>query len=336
MAEILQDLEALEEASIIDDEIEDPKDKWHLDLLSSDAILTTDWPEPVWAIPKLLTTGLGILAGAPKVGKSWLSLQMSHAVGAGGEVLGRNVEKGSVLYLALEDPPSRLKKRMAKQNWPAGLDVDFLTVGSFYDRIGDLRDGGAKRIAKQVERKGYRLVIIDTLSRAIFGKQKEAEDMTAWLSPLQEIAHDQNCVILFVDHHRKMKGYDPDVIADILGSTAKGAMVDTAIGLYRERGKAGAKLAVTGREIEETTLSIKMDWNTGCWMSDESNEDMTAQQSILLDVLHQIGPSGASDIAEAAFGNREKRGLAHSQLSTLESKGLVQNSGGAWKIVSNE
>jgi hypothetical protein len=45
-----------------------------------------------------------------------------------------------------------------------------------------------------------------------------------------------------IDHHRNSGGFNPDAIGDILGSTAKGAMADTVIGLYKERGKSGARL----------------------------------------------------------------------------------------------
>ena len=90
-------------------------------LLSADEILTTDWPEPVWAIPAILPVGLSVLAGPPKVGKSWLALQFAQAVASGGMALGFPVEFGRVLYLALEDPSRRLKERMVKQNWPVGF-----------------------------------------------------------------------------------------------------------------------------------------------------------------------------------------------------------------------
>jgi len=248
-----------------------------LDLLTADSILKTDWPEPVWAVPGLLPVGLTILAGAPKVGKSWLALQIAQAVAAGGVIFGLRVEAGPVLYLALEDPPRRLQERMKKQNWPLGLDADFMTVGSFLDRIGDLRNGGGERLARQIERRGYRLVAVDTLSRAIAGDQNDVSEMTSWLTPIQEIAHVKNCVIILIDHHRKTGGAYQDAIADILGSTGKGAMADTAIGLYRERGKAGAKLVITGREVEERTLDLRMDWFTGCWQLDSSEEGLTGR-----------------------------------------------------------
>jgi len=246
-----------------------------LDLLTADNILSTDWPETVWAVPGLLPVGLTILAGAPKVGKSWLALQFAQAVAAGGVVFGLRVEAGPVLYLALEDPPRRLQERMKKQNWPLGLDADFMTVGSFINKIGDLRNGGGERLARQIERRGYRLVAVDTLSRAVAGDQNDVAEMTAWLTPIQEIAHVKNCSIILIDHHRKSGGFYQDAIADILGSTGKGAMADTAIGLYRERGKIGAKLVITGREVIERTLDLRMDWFTGCWQLDSSEEGLT-------------------------------------------------------------
>ena len=105
-----------------------PPDAPPLNLLTADEILTADWPEPVWAIPKLLPSGLTILAGKPKLGKSWLALQVAQAVAAGGVALGERVQAGPILYLALEDPPRRLRDRMTKQRWPRGLPADFLCL----------------------------------------------------------------------------------------------------------------------------------------------------------------------------------------------------------------
>jgi RecA-family ATPase len=66
-----------------------------------------------------------LLAGPPKVGKSWLSLGLGLAVAAGGQAFdSMPVQGGPVLYLALEDTPRRLQTRMGKllggQPAPAG------------------------------------------------------------------------------------------------------------------------------------------------------------------------------------------------------------------------
>ena len=60
-------------------------------------ILRAEFPEPKWAVPGLLSAGLNMLGGRPKLGKSWLSLQTAVAVGAGGKLFGRDVERGKVL-----------------------------------------------------------------------------------------------------------------------------------------------------------------------------------------------------------------------------------------------
>lgn len=305
-----------------------------LDILPADTILSLDWPEPVWAVPGILPVGLAILAGAPKVGKSWLALQISRAIATGGHVFDRHVELGPILYLALEDPPRRLKQRMLKQSWPAGTEADFMTVGSFFDRIGDLRNGGAEKLARQIEHRGYRLVAIDTLSRAVAGDQNDMADMTAWLTPIHEISHSMNCSIVMIDHHRKSGGAFHDAIADILGSTGKGAMADTAIGLYRERNKAGAKLVVTGREVEEQSIDVSIDWSTGTWQLDSAQSKISDIQSRIVDALSNIGPAGSAEIAEAIGEGKDKRGTIYKNLTDLESKGRVVKLGKEWDIVT--
>lgn len=298
-------------------------------VLSADSILQTTWPEPIWAIPGLLPVGLTILAGAPKVGKSWLALQIAQAVASGGIIFNTRIQRGPVLYLALEDPPRRLKERMLTQNWPLGLDADFITVGNFLDQIGDLRNGGGERLARQIERRAYRLVAIDTLSRSIQGDQQDVREMTEWLSPLQEMAHSQNSAIILVDHHKKATGFDPDAISDILGSTAKGAMADTVIGLYRERGKSGAKLSITGRDVEEKTVDLVWDSSTGAWQLEDNEQGMTPQRTDLVEILADIGPARLSEISDAV-GRR--RGNVYKQLAELEKIGRVKKIGQSWRL----
>ena len=163
---------------------------------------------------------------------------------------------------------------MIKQGWSTGLDAQFLTIGNFDERVGDLRTGGGERLARDIEYYGYRLVVIDTFSRAVGGDQSDVSDMTEWLTPIQEIAHQQGAVVMMVDHHRKSSAMNPDAIEDILGSTAKGAVSDTIMGLYRERGKVDANLSITGREIEERRLSLHFDAKTGCWQFQGESNDL--------------------------------------------------------------
>ena len=67
--------------------------------------------EADWIIEDLITTGLHLLVGPPKAGKSWLALDMAISVAQGESFLGFATAKSDVLYLALEDTRNRLKTR---------------------------------------------------------------------------------------------------------------------------------------------------------------------------------------------------------------------------------
>ena len=72
-------------------------------------------------IENLLYTGAYILAGAPKIGKSFLVAQIAHHVSTGQDLWDCKVHQGTVLYLALEDDESRLQRRMFRM---FGVEVE--------------------------------------------------------------------------------------------------------------------------------------------------------------------------------------------------------------------
>ena len=193
----------------------------------------TEFPEPQWAVPGLIPIGFTFLAGRPKVGKSWLALQIAHAVGTGGRVFDIPVKKGNVFYLGLEDNPARLKDRSIKQ----GLPLREAAI-TFETRFKNLGEGGLNELVAELTVTDYSLIVIDTLSRFLGNAdQMDAAKMTSLLGPLQSLALQRGIAILVVDHHRKGNaGMGDDPIDDLWNSTAKAAIADNAIGLYRERG----------------------------------------------------------------------------------------------------
>jgi predicted transcriptional regulator len=183
-------------------------------------------------------------------------------------------------------------------------------------------NGGGEKLAQLMQQKGYRLVVIDTLSRAIPGDQQDVQAMTRALTPLQEMAHQVNCALMINDHHRKAGAINSDVIADILGSTAKGAMADTVWSLYRERGKKGAKLAITGRDVEEQTLQLEFDANSCNWsnLGNAATLDITQRRQEILDALSRLGRSSSKEIAEEIG---QPNSHTHNRLQDLAAAGLV-------------
>ena len=77
------------------------------------------YPEPAYVVPGFIPEGLSILGGRPKVGKSWLALELALGVSRVETVLGKIMpESGDVLYAALEDTFPRLQRRIKKLLWP--------------------------------------------------------------------------------------------------------------------------------------------------------------------------------------------------------------------------
>ena len=73
-------------------------------------------------IEGLLGTGVYMLVGAPKIGKSFLVAQVAYRVSTGTDLWGYRVHGGTVLYLALEDDKKRLQERMARMFGVEGCD----------------------------------------------------------------------------------------------------------------------------------------------------------------------------------------------------------------------
>ena len=112
-------------------------------------------------IDGLLRTGTYLMAGAPKVGKSFLVGQIAYHVSTGKPLWGYNVRQGTVLYLALEDDYQRLQERMSRMFGVEGTDDFHFTVWAkpLSDGLPEQLDGFLQ------EHPDTRLVIIDTLQK---------------------------------------------------------------------------------------------------------------------------------------------------------------------------
>lgn len=284
-------------------------------------LLSMEFAPPVCVVPGLLYEGLNLLGGRPKLGKSWLALQIALAVSTGGMVFGQTVERGKVLYLALEDNETRLKGRMQTQGWTAAADVDFHVMWPL------LAEGGIDELTQVIEAVRYRLVIIDTASRFMGGKidQMDPGQTNDTFGALQQIGLTYHAAILMLDHHRKPNDLNPDPVDDILGSTGKAAPADAVLGLYRQRGKAEATLMLTGRDLVETNdLALKWDTLTCCWQCVGKAGDVArgTVQDAIIEALRNFG--GASTATRLASYLGKKPSNVTTELNELERKGKVK------------
>ncbi|HYI82856.1 MAG TPA: AAA family ATPase [Acetobacteraceae bacterium] len=116
-----------------------------------------------FVLQELLPVGYTVLAGPPKLGKSWLLLQLGLAVAAGEDLFGQGTAQGAALYLALEDGEHRMQGRMRRllgdRAPPAGL-----SIATKWPRLDA---GGMAEIELWAKANGdaARLCIIDTTQK---------------------------------------------------------------------------------------------------------------------------------------------------------------------------
>ena len=235
----------------------------------------TEFPEPNWAIPGLIPEGLDILGGRPKIGKSWLLMQIANAIGTGGRFFGEKVTQGNVLYIAFEDSPRRLKDRAIKQGIPRDAAIDW----RFEWRA--LQGPGIGDLLVEIQRHKLRAVIIDTMTRGLPGvdQQKDQKIIQQVYSDMQTIALENGITFLTSDHVRKLGGYEHDPIDDIINTTSKTAIADSILALYKGHGKTEATLLGRGRDFEDINLLLQWDGLTGCWQSLGNAEEVITSQN---------------------------------------------------------
>ena len=230
-----------------------PKDSWRSHVFTA-ASLKDKWFEPVaYVVPRLFPEGLTILAGRPKVGKSWLALDVALAKAGGRFVLGTiKLNEADVLYAALEDNPRRLRNRIGKilagDSWPHRL-----TLATKWRRLDAGGVADAKDWAASV--KDPRLIIFDTLAGVrpdrnnrdtlYEGDYRALTELQAWLSGA-------GIGGLVLHHTRKMEAEDP--IDSVSGSLGLTGCSDTVSVLART--PKGTTLYVRGRDIEEQELAM--------------------------------------------------------------------------------
>jgi RecA-family ATPase len=264
-------------------------------------------PEPHWLIPGLLCEGLVLLAGKPKLGKSWLALALALALTCAQRIhnqdslaLGRYpVNPASVLYLSLEDSAIRLQRRVNKLRNGQEVPPKF----AFALKWKPLLAGGLNNLDTMlISLPDTRLVVIDTLARVRTQSMSTGnmyqEDYTL-MAALQELVVRHHLTLILVHHTRKMAS--SDTFDEISGSTGLTGAADTSIVLKRQRNRSEATLHLTGRDIEEQEVALNFNTIDCTWTATGSVEERQVSQSrqAILDLFEQNGAMTPMEVADA-------------------------------------
>lgn len=246
-----------------------------------------EFPPIRWIAEGYLPEGLTMLAGKPKMGKSWLMLVCGLAVAYGGKFLNSiDVEKGEVLYLDLDGNERRLRSRIDKI-----MQGEAFPDGFYYCNTHERGLKGVQRLDKWLSGHGdARLIIIDTFvkfrERSTAKSQDTYEKDTHDLYSLQQLAEKHHIGIVCIHHQRKM-GSD-DLFDTVLGSIGMTGGVDTVAIMKRDRTRSDAVLTIDGKDMENPVESaIEFDRTLGIWKLLGKAEDyrQSIQRQEILDIL---------------------------------------------------
>lgn len=299
------------------------------------------FPPLQYAVPGILPEGYCLLAGPPKVGKSWLVANIATACATGGHTFGCiKSPLRKVLYFALEDGDRRLQTRFRKVS-PNGTIPEHvnrvLAVPSLEDLLAI-----ARQFLKTCDQPP--VIVVDTLGRISPGRTSSQSHFEADYqlgATLQKLAQEWPGTTVLAVHHTN-KGEHSDFMNSVSGTQGVTGACDAVLVLSRARGERDAIISVSGRDLEQEA-EYAMSMNDGRWelmggsleaARDNAQEVRRAQREsdnekrygdmsrlILQTLRDSDSPLAAKSVAEAVGIPNDKAGT---YLRRLEKAGKAE------------
>lgn len=156
-----------------------------LTVIDGETLMDLKLPPTKFCVETLLPQGICMLGGAPKIGKSWMVLDLCIRIAKGDSIWNLPTKQGTTLYLCLEDPLRRVQERL-------NMITDDVPPNAYFAiSAGTLADGLCEQIRKFVaEHPDTVLVAIDTFQIVRTGKSVTSKGlkqmMNRWHYALEE------------------------------------------------------------------------------------------------------------------------------------------------------
>ena len=232
-----------------------------LETMTAEQLQRAPYSPVPFLVDELIPEGLHILAGAPKIGKSWLALWLCLCISQGQPLWNFATTQGEVLYLSLEDSFQRIQTRLFDLTEDAPPTLHFAIMAD------TLKRGLEQQIEQFLtEHPTTKLVVIDTL-QCVRGTGSDsnlyANDYQD-IGLLKKLADNQHIAILLIHHLRKL--HDDDPMNMISGSTGLSGAADSTFVLQKSSRLANiASLHCTGRDIPDRTLKLEFGEEDHVW-----------------------------------------------------------------------
>ena len=244
---------------------------YYLHTVSMTELYQTPYKSRPPIIDGLLYGGAYILAGAPKIGKSFLVAQIAYHISTGKKLWDYDVHQGTVLYLALEDDYQRIQSRMFMMYGVEDSgNLDFATAAN---KIGNGLDEQLEFFIN--EHPDTKLIIIDTMQkiREVGGEAYSYASDYEIIGRLKQFA-DKHCICILIVHHTR-KQPAGDTFEMISGTTGLLGCADGSLLMQKKKRTAlEATIDVVGRDQQDQILYLSKDPNTQIWNLDKTETEL--------------------------------------------------------------
>lgn len=277
---------------------------YYLHTVSMTELYQTTYKSRSPIIDGLLYGGAYILAGAPKIGKSFLVAQIAYHVSTGEKLWEFEVHQGTVLYLALEDDYQRIQSRMFMMYGVE--DSDNLHFATAANKIGNGLDEQLEFFVR--EHPDTKLIIIDTMQkiREVGGEAYSYASDYEIIGRLKQFADKYGICVLIVHHTRKQPAGDSFEM--ISGTTGLLGCADGAL-LMQKKKRTGleATIDVVGRDQQDQILYLSKDPATQLWNLERMETELHREPpdkvleavAGLVSTEHREWTGSPSELAEA-------------------------------------
>lgn len=289
-----------------------------LNLLSVDELISKTFPPIKWLVEPLLPQpSLTMIAGPPKVGKSWLCLLIAVYLAE---------HQHQIVYVANEDNERRLQSRLVSVNPFPPEGIFFLAGLSNEVQIPKGQASHAFIRALKAKYPNLTCIVIDTFA-SIRGetprgsKKDEYTLLHDEISALRRITYETGVSIILVHHTRKASDSDQNPVERLLGSQAIGATVDTIMVLKQATGSLDVELHAKGKDIEQQDLILEWQGPGFHWPKEIKEAKLGQFQEVCLELIRKHPRSTRTFLCEELKRDKSQVSRAVSRLMEL---GLVE------------
>jgi hypothetical protein len=239
--------------------------------------------------PQEIVSGLlhqgtkGVIASGSKVGKTWLLLDLALSVATGTKFLRWGTTQGKVLFINFEIQTAFIKDRLTAIMNKRGIDeVNDLVFWNLRGKTADF-EALVTHIVREVEGKGYSLIILDPIYKAMVGRSENVGSGVGVLcNQLERLAEKSGAAIVFAHHFAKGNAKKKAAIDRMSGSGVFARDADTIITLTEHTAPNCYTVEMILRNLpQQPSFVVQFDYPVMVEREDLDPEDVVMDDEII-------------------------------------------------------